>query len=98
MINAKTRLYNYFTIGEKNSYGQLKLPEKDAEPVGQVKIAIFPISTTIQDNINYKDAQYIGLTQAKVNDTYVIEYETERLKVLYINAQGKYTQVYLKRI
>lgn len=98
MINANMRLYDYFTIGEENDYGQETLPAEDATPVGQIKIAINLSSQTIQDNINYQDANYIGLTHAKVDDTYIIQFGNERLKVLYINPLGRYNQVFLKKI
>lgn len=95
MINADFRLYNYFTFGEDDGYGQLVLSDA---PVGQVKMAINITSQSIQDNINYKDAQYIGLTHAEVDDTYVIEYGNGRLKVLYVNPKGRYNQVFLKEM
>lgn len=89
------RSYNYFTFGDKDSYGQAQLSE---EIKGTIKIAIYTSSQSIQDNIRYKDATYIGLTQAEVNDTYVIEYGNERLKVLYVNPVGRYKQVFLKNL
>lgn len=92
------RTYNYFTIGDINAYGQPQTISKDTTPDGQIKIAIYTSSQSIQDNINYKDCSYIGLTHAKVDDTYIIEYGEERLKVLYCNPIGKYTQVFLKNI
>lgn len=98
MINVDMRLYNYFTIGEPNEYGQAQMPSADAEPVGQVKMAIYTSSQATQDNINYKDCNYIALTKAKVKDTYIIEYGKERLKVLYVNPVGRYSQVYLKAL
>lgn len=61
-------------------------------------MAINISSQNTTDNINYKDATYIGLTQAEVNDTYVIEYGEERLKVLYINPKGRLKQVYMAEI
>lgn len=98
MINADMRFYNYFTIGEANEYGQVTMPAKDAKPVGQIKMAINISSQGTQENINFKDCNYIGLTQAEVKDTYIIEYEKERLKVLYVNPKGKFKQVYLKAL
>lgn len=98
MINADMRYYDYFTIGEKNAYGEKTIPAEDAEPAGKIKMAINISSQSIQDNINYKDCSYIGLTQADVNDTYIIKFKNERLKVLYINPKGRYTQVYLARL
>ena len=94
MINADMRLYNYFTLGTQDEYGQQVLSD---EPVGQVKMAINISSQAIQDNINYAGATYVGLTHAKVDDTYVIEYEGERLKVLYVNPKGRLNQVFMAK-
>lgn len=96
MISANMRSYNYFTYGEPDEYGQAKLGK---EPQGAIKIAIFTTSQSIQDNINYKGATYLGLTyDAKVNDTYVIEYGKEQLKVLYVATAGRYKQVFMVNI
>lgn len=95
MINTDMRLYNYFTFGDDDGYGQATL---STDVKGQVKMAINTTSQSIQDNIRYKDCSYIGLTHAKVDDTFVIEYGNERLKVLYVNPKGKYTQVFMKNI
>lgn len=92
MISADMRLYNYFTFGTDDGYG---MPQLSTEPVGQIKMAINITSQSIQDNINYKEARYIGLTHSNIDDTYVIAYGDERLKVLYINPRGRYKQVYL---
>lgn len=94
MINADMRLYNYFTLGAQDEYGQQVLSD---EPVGQVKMAINISSQAIQDNINYAGATYVGLTRAKVDDTYVIEYGEERLKVLYVNPKGRLNQVFMAK-
>ena len=90
--------YNYFTIGTKDEYGQEVIPDKNAEPTGTVMMAIYLTSQSIQDNINYTDANYMGLTHAKVDDTYIIQYGEERLKVLYVNTSGRLNQVFMKRI
>lgn len=95
MINADMRIYDYFTLGASNAYGQ---PAMSQEPVGTIKIAINTSSQSVQDNINYKDCQYIGLTLAEVDDTYVIQYGTEKLKVLYVNPKGRFKQVFLKEM
>lgn len=96
MINTDMRLYNYFTFGENNEYGQPQLSET---PKGQIKMAINISSQGIQDNILYKYCSYIGLTQdANVNDTYVIEYGKGKLKVLYVNPKGRYKQVFMGEI
>lgn len=98
MINATFRQYNYFTIGTKDEYGQDVLPTKDTEPVGKITMAINLISQNVQDNINYVGANYMGLTHAKVDDTYIIQYGEERLKVLYVNPFGRLNQVFMKKI
>ena len=96
MINTDFRLYDYFTFGEDDGYG---MPQISAEPQGQIKMAINIMSQGTQDNILYRDCNYIGLTHdAKVNDTFVIGYGESKLKVLYINPKGRYKQVFLKEI
>lgn len=98
MINADMRSYDYFTIGAKDAYGQVQLPGKDATPVGQIKMAINTSSQGTQDNVKYKDCSYIGLTHAEVDDTYIIQYGKERLKVLYVNSKGRLKQVFMQEI
>lgn len=101
MINTKMRIYDYFTYGEPDEYGQLTLIKDEAgAPVvqGAIKISITNISTNTADNIKYKDADYIGLTQAKVDDTYVIEYGKELLKVRYVIPDGRYYQVFMSAL
>lgn len=96
MINTDMRTYNYYTYGADNEYGQ---PALSKLPQGSIKIAINISSQAIQDNILYKDCTYVGLTMdALVNDTYVIEYGNEKLKVLYVQPKGRYKQVFLKRV
>lgn len=93
MINADIRSYNFYTFGAKDKYGQPKLSE---EPQGTIKISINSITQSLSDNVNYKQATYIGLTRdANVNDTYVIEYEGTKLKVLYVNPKGRLKQVFM---
>lgn len=93
MINADMRTYDYFTFGANNGYGT---PTLSDEVKGQVKMAINITSQNIQENINYKNASYIGLTNSTIDDTYVIQYdENTKLKVLYVNPKGRYKQVFL---
>jgi hypothetical protein len=96
MINTKMRSYDFFTLGDKDGYGQ---PVLNPEVAGQVKMAIHLTSQSAQDNINYQDCNYIGLTTDKsVNDKMVIQYGNEKLKVLYVNKEGRFIQAFLKRI
>lgn len=96
MINAQMRLYQYYTYGEPDLYGQ---PQLSKEPKGTIKMAINISSQTTQDNILYKNCSYIGLTtDAEINDKYVIQYGSERLKVLYVNPIGRLKQVFLERM
>lgn len=92
MINADMRVYDYFTFGDVDAYGQPHLSE---DVKGSVKMSINIINQSIQDNILYKNALYIGLTHDDVDDTFVIKYGDERLKVLYVNPKGRYKQVFL---
>ena len=95
MINADMREYEYYLYNGKNAYAQ---PQLSKEPQGTIRMAIYTSSQSIQDNINYKDAAYVGITYAKLDDTYVIKYGDEKLKVLYVNSQGRYKQVFLAKI
>lgn len=95
MISADMRQYDYYTYGEKDSYGQLTL---SVVPVGKIKMAINISSQSIQDNINYLNCSYVGLTLADVDDTFVIQYGEEKLKVLYVNPKGRFKQVFLARM
>lgn len=95
MINAQMHSYNYFTLGTLDEYGQ---PTVSKDPVGTIRMAINISSQSIGDNINYKDATYIGLTYANVDDTYIIDFNGERLKVLYVNKMGRLNQVFMSEI
>ena len=102
MINTQFRTYDYFAFGEKNDYGQeVLIKDENGNPVvqGTVKMAINISSQGVQDNINYKNAQYVGITMDKtIDDNKVIAYGDEMLKVLYVNPVGRYIQVFLGEI
>jgi hypothetical protein len=91
MIND-FRFYKYYTYGDLDEYGQLTLP---TIPEGQIFMSIHLTSQSIQDNINYSGAQYVGITHAKLTDKNLIEYNGKKLKVLYINDKGRYNQVFM---
>ena len=96
MINTDMRLYDYFVYGDDDGYGSQTLSE---ESQGKIKMSINIASQSIQDNILFKECTYIGLTQDKnVDDTYVVAYENNKLKVLYVNPKGRYKQVFLKEM
>ena len=98
MINTDMRLYDYFTLGDKDAYGQPQLPTLESDPIGQIKMSINITSQAITDNIKYKDCSYLGLTKETINDTYIIKYENVLLKVLYVNPKGRLKQVFLAEI
>ena len=95
MINAEMREYEYYLYGDDNGYGQAAISK---ETQGSVKMSINTTSQTSQDNINYKDAQYIGLTHAEVTDKFVIQYGNEKLKVLHVQPKGRYKQVFMRNM
>ena len=96
MIYADMRYYDFLTLGELDDYGQPTISE---EPVGQVKMAIYTVSQSTQDNVLYENATYIGLTNnAEIDDKYVILDGEERLKVLYVQPRGRYKQVFMARM
>lgn len=96
MINAAMRTYEYYTYGAQDEYGQQTL-SKEAQ--GTIKISINTTTQSVQDNINYKDCSYIGLTMNNaIDDSYVIKYNNELLKVLYVSRVGRYNQAFLKSV
>lgn len=96
MISRKFESYPYYKYDSNNKYGQLTLSDS---PAGAVNMAIFTTSQSIQDNINYKDANYLGLTYSNLlDDTCVIQYGDKKLKVLYVNAEGRVKQIFLQEI
>ena len=90
------RSYDYFLYGEEDRYGQ---PQLSDIVQGSIKMSIYSTSTNIQDNINYKNAEFIGLTRdSNICDKYVIQYGTDKLKVLYIIPKGRLKQVFLIKV
>ena len=91
------REYDFY-IYKPNQYGQTTIP-KDAAPEGKIKMAIYTTSESTQNNVLYKNAAYVAATHdTEVNDTYQIDYNGERLKVLYVSAQGRFRRVFLERV
>ena len=99
MINSNMRDYDYYLIGDENGYGQSTIIRDDnAEPLkqGTVKLSITTITKAVSDDIRYSNASYLGLTADRnINDTYVIQYGEELLKVQYVNKDGRLTQVFM---
>ncbi len=96
MINTNFRSYDFFTFGELDQYGQ---PTLSKEIQGAVRMSIFTTSQSIQDNILYSNASYMGLTHdKKVNDKYVIDYNGTKLKVLYVAPQGRLRAVFMAKM
>lgn len=94
MINTAMRTYNYSTLGKEDAYGQQT--NSDAV-VGTIKMAISISSQAVQDNINFENCNYVGLTMAELDSSYIIHYGTEKLKVLYVNKEGRYNQAFLQK-
>lgn len=94
MISTQMKNYNYRTFEENNSYGQPAL----SETKGTIKMAINLTTQTLDESSLYSGAQYIGLTHEAIDSTYVIEFNKENLKVLYVNPNGRYKQVFLARM
>lgn len=99
MINSDMTNYNYYLLGAENSYGQAALiKDENGEPIiqGQILMSINSITQSIYDSVRYSEFTYLGLTQNKaINDTYIIQYGAEKLKVKYVVSKGRYTQVFM---
>ena len=95
MINTDMRDYKYYTYIDKNEYGQ---PTISKDVKGTVKMAIYLVSNTKEDSINYTSIQYQGITKdTDIDDTYVIKYGNKKLKVIYV-IEGIYRQVFMTRM
>lgn len=95
MINTDMRDYKYYTYIVENEYGQSTI-SKDVK--GTVKMAIYVVSNTKEDSVNYTSIQYQGITlDTDIDDTYVIKYGNKKLKVLYV-IDGRYRQVIMTRM
>lgn len=93
MINAQMLPYVYYTLGTENEYGQ---PLPVDEPAGTIRMAVNVAGQSVQDNITYNGAQYVGLTHSKeITEKWVIDYKGKKLKVLYVNTSGRLTQVFM---
>lgn len=95
MINTDMRIYDYFTYGAADEYGQAQLSE---EKQGSIKMAINIASQSVKDSVAYGGTEYTGLTHANIADNYVIQYGDIKLKVLYVNPRGRFKYVYLARM
>lgn len=93
MINGNMRLYNYFTLGLEDEYGEAAV---SSAPLGNIKMSIEIMTQALSDSILYADATYLGATQAEINDKYIIDYCGKKLKVMYVNPRGRYNIVFLK--
>lgn len=90
------KTYDYYLYDKKDAYGQLQISDN---PVGKVKMCINITSQIIQDNINYSNAQYLGLTYDRnITDKCVIFMNHTKLKVLYVNPKGRMVQVFMSEI
>lgn len=96
MINLQMRNYDCITYLETNDdYGQPILDEV----VKTVRMSINLASEQITESPLYSKAQYVGLTLSRdIDEKNIILFGEERLKVLYANKQGRYTQVFLARV
>ena len=95
MINAQMTEYKYFDYKE-NEYGEQVI---DTSSSGTILMAINLVNKEVTDNILYTNANYIGLTlDNSITDKFVIEYGKEKLKVLYVNPQGRYKQVFMAKV
>ena len=68
------------------------------ELVREIKMAIYLSNQATNQNINYVEADYIGLTKEPIETNALIQYENKKLKVKYINPQGRYYVVALVKV
>lgn len=63
-----------------------------------ITMAIYLSNQATNQNINYVEADFIGLTTEEVNDRMFIEYDGLNLKVKYVNQMGRFNIVALVKV
>ena len=93
MFNRQMKRYNSYKFTTViDDYGQQTLTENPEV----IKMAINIYAQANEDSILYKNVKYIGLTTNKnINDSYVVDYHGEKLKVLFVNPLGRFNQVFM---
>lgn len=95
MINTDMRPYDYLLYEEKNEYGT---PSLGTEVKGSINLAIYTNTMAVTDSVKYSEGDYVALTRAAINDSFVILYGDKKLKVLYVIPSHMYNQAFLKEI
>lgn len=95
-INSRMKSYNYYLYGEYNDYGEKVLSDK---PNGVIEIDITLRQQNTKESILYEGATYIGLTKDnQIDSSYIVDYNGQRLKVLYVNPFGRFYQVFFEQL
>lgn len=99
MINPSIKSYPCWSYSNSiNEYGQRELSEINAE----VHMSISVITQSVSESPLYSTAEYIGIINESsdhsyVDDSYVIEYEGKKLKVLYVTpSNGRFKTAYMR--
>lgn len=93
-IRSSMKSYPLYELGSLDSYGQLGSPNL----VGEVELDLQVYSHSQLGSPLYENCEFIGLTLARdLSDKNLIEVEGKKLKVLFVNSQGRYTQIFLRR-
>ena len=94
MIETGMRVYPLWLIPEdKDRY------RERVEPVeaGTARLSISLYAQSVADNVNYKDCQYIGLTNDRtITESHLIQYGNKRLKVKLVSPSGRMIQLILE--
>lgn len=89
----KMRKYSFIKYSpDLDEYGQPTLSEQ----TGEILMFISITKHSPIQNPLYVDSEYTGLTTEEIDDSFIINYNGEKLKVLYV-VKGRYNQVFLKR-
>lgn len=96
MIKRDMRAYEYTLLGDTDAYGQPTLLDGVQ---GTINMAIYVNAQAVGSSIIYAEADYIGLTNdAGISDKMLIDYEGQKLKVLYTQRKGRHIQAALKKV
>lgn len=92
MIARDMRLYDVYTIGAPDAFGQKAAPAYSRT----IKAALYERAQAVKDGIVFIEGDFIALTRSELTGADMIATGGEWYKVLYVQKRGTYNQAFLK--
>ena len=92
MFARDMRLYDVYTLGDTDAYGQKGAPAYSRT----IKAAIYERAQMVGQNALYIEGDFIALTRSNLTSSDFIHDGQRVYKVLYMERRGTYNQAYMK--